>query len=97
MGADGHVASLFPRMAVSHRAGPQVIATAPEPLPPEAPFARLSLNLAALVAADAIIVVVTGADKRAVLDAAIRGEADDLPIAQLLRAATCPVTVYWSE
>jgi 6-phosphogluconolactonase len=74
-----------------------VIATVPEPLPPEAPYPRLSLNLEALVATDALILGVTGPAKRAVLEAATRGEAEFLPIAQLLRAATCPVTIYWSE
>jgi len=96
MGADGHVASLFPRMAAGERVGPCVIATVPEPLPPEAPFARLSLNLEALTATHALIVVITGSGKRGVIEAAIRGEADDLPIAQLLRAARCPIEIYWS-
>jgi len=97
MGADGHIASLFPEMAAGERAGPHVIATVPEPLPPEAPFSRLSLNLEALVAADAIILVVTGRDKRLVLEEAIAGRVQHLPVAQLLRAARCPVTIYWSE
>lgn len=97
MGTDGHIASLFPTMTAEERAGPHVITTIPEPLPPEASFARLSLNLAALVAADEIIVVVIGAEKRQVLEAALRGQAEHLPIARLLRAATCPVTIYWSE
>jgi 6-phosphogluconolactonase len=97
MGADGHVASLFPKMTAGERVGPHVIATVPEPLPPEAPFARLSLNLAALSATDALIVAITGRDKRRVLEAAIRGESEHLPIAQMLRAATCPVTIFWSE
>ncbi len=96
MGADGHVASLFPRMAAEQRAGPRVIATVPDPLPAEAPFARLSLNLEALVATDALNLVVAGEAKRAVLEAAIAGIAEDLPVAQLLRAARCPVTICWS-
>jgi 6-phosphogluconolactonase len=96
MGADGHVASLFPRMAAGERAGPHVIATVPEPLPREAPFARLSLNLEALVATDALILAVSGADKRAVLERALGGEAEDLPVAHLLHAAQCPVEIYWS-
>jgi len=97
MGGDGHVASLFPQMAAGERIGPHVIATVPAPLPPEAPFARLSLNLEALVAADEILLVVTGADKRRVLEGVIAGQAQHLPVAQLLRAAKCPVTIYWSE
>ena len=96
VGTDGHIASLFPKMAVEERRGPHVIATVPEPLPPEAPFSRLSLNFEALTAADEIIVVVTGDEKRAVLESALRDEADNLPIAQLFRAATSPVTIYWS-
>ena len=96
MGEDGHVASLFPCMAAGQRQGPRVIATVPEPLPREAPFARLSLNLEALSAADEIMLVVTGQPKRAVIEAAIAGERDDLPIAGLLRAARCPLTIYWS-
>ena len=96
MGADGHIASLFPQMAAEFRAGPHVIATVPEPLPPEAPYARLSLNLEALTATEEIIIVVTGAEKRAVLESVLHGEQDHLPIAQLLRAATSPITIYWS-
>jgi 6-phosphogluconolactonase len=96
MGGDGHVASLFPTMAAGERAGPNVIATVPEPLPPEAPFPRLSLNLEALVATDALVLAVTGRDKRAVLERALAGEADDLPIAHLLHAARCPLEIFWS-
>jgi 6-phosphogluconolactonase len=96
MGADGHVASLFPRMAAGERVGPCVITTVPEPLPREAPFARLSLNLEALTATEALIVAITGGDKRRVIEAAIRGEPDGLPIGQLLRAARCPIEIFWS-
>ena len=96
MGTDGHIASLFSQMSAEDRAGPHVIATVPEPLPPEAPFARLSLNLDALAAADESIVVVTGHEKRDILESALRDEADHLPIAKLLRAAASPVTIYWS-
>jgi 6-phosphogluconolactonase len=97
MGEDGHVASLFPRMAVAGEGeGARVIATLPEPLPPEAPFARLSLNLAALVQAGEIILVVTGPGKRQLLERVIAGDAGQLPVARLLRAAQSPVTIYWS-
>ena len=97
MGEDGHVASLFPQMAVEgDGAGPRVIATVPYPLPPEAPFPRLTLNLAALVQAGEIILVVTGPAKRKLLERVDHGTADELPVARLVRAARCPVTVYWS-
>jgi 6-phosphogluconolactonase len=97
MGADGHVASLFPRMIVNGEGeGPRVIATVPDPLPPEARFPRLSLNLAALVRTREIILVVTGEAKRALLEQVLAGGAPDLPVARLVWAATCPLTIYWS-
>ncbi len=94
MGADGHVASLFPSSDPDPAAPAGVISITPKPLPPEAPFARLTLTLAALADSDDIILVVRGAAKRDLLLAAARGE-HDLPVARLLRLA--PVTAFWSE
>lgn len=95
MGEDGHVASLFPHMHATLRPGAKVIATTPIPLPVEAPFDRLSLNLQALMATRELILVVTGADKRALLEAALAG-CDDWPVSQILRGQTPRVTIYWS-
>ena len=96
MGADGHIASLFPRMCAEPCRRRRVIATTPIPLPPEAPFARLSLNRKALAATTATIVVITGAAKRAVIEAALAGS-DTLPISDVVRNPRAPVTIYWSE
>lgn len=96
MGADGHIASLFPRMCAEPCRRRRVIATTPIPLPPEAPFARLSLNRKALAATAATIVVITGAAKRAVIEAALAGS-DALPISDVVRNPRAPVTIYWSE
>ena len=95
MGEDGHVASLFPRMTASGSDGPRVIATLPDPLPREAPYPRLSLNLASLTATGELMIVATGPAKRSVLEAALAGTGD-LPITRLMAAATCPVTIYWT-
>lgn len=96
MGNDGHVASLFPQMEIFERPGPAVIRTIPDPLPPEAPHPRLSLNMEALTqAACETILVLRGAEKRRVLDAALE-QGCDLPVARFLRRARGPVTVYWS-
>lgn len=95
MGADGHIASLFPNMAPTVSGAPVVLHTVPDPLPPEAPFERLTLNMAALINAKQIILTISGADKKCVLDAAIAGE-NDLPIARLIAAAHCPMTIFWS-
>lgn len=96
MGEDGHVASLFPEMRAHVRPGPAVIATTPIPLPPEAPFDRLSLNVAALKASREIILVVTGASKKALLNSALTGD-DRYPVTEFLRGFGPPVTIYWSE
>ena len=96
MGADGHIASLFPSAEPQLDTPATVIRLTPEPLPPEAPFDRLSWTLPALLNTKAAMLVIKGADKREVLDAAISG-ASDLPIARFLRALTAPLTVFWSE
>lgn len=96
MGEDGHVASLFPHMRALLRPGPSVIATTPIPLPSEAPFDRLSLNKRALKATKEIILVVTGASKRSLIERVLKGD-DRYPVADFLRGFGPPVTIYWSE
>jgi 6-phosphogluconolactonase len=95
MGADGHVASIFPNLTLAEDGAPAVLRVTPDPLPPEAPFDRLTLNLPALTATDEIILVVSGDEKRTVLEAAIAGERN-LPVGRLIARATCPVTIFWS-
>lgn len=96
MGEDGHVASLFPHMHALVRPGPTVISTTPIPLPPEAPFDRLTLNHKALKATKEIILVVTGASKKALIEGVLAGD-DSYPVADFLRGYGPPVTIYWSE
>ncbi len=93
MGADGHVASLFPNTDPRTDDPAPIRRLTPDPLPPEAPFDRITLTLPSLLASDALVLVIRGDDKRAVFDAARAGETD-LPIARLLRAATQPVTCF---
>ncbi len=96
MGADGHIASLFPNTDPHADGALEVVRLTPDPLPPEAPFDRLSLTLSALVRARHIMLVLKGTEKRKILDDALGG-ANDLPIARLLSAAQAPVTIFWSE
>lgn len=93
MGADGHIASLFPNTDPKADDAQAVRRLIPDPLPPEAPFARLSLTIPALLDSDALVFVIRGADKRAVFDAAVAGDSD-LPVARLLKAACQPVTCF---
>ena len=93
MGGDGHVASLFPNTDPRTDDPQRIRRLTPDPLPPEAPFDRITLTLPALLAADELVFVIRGADKRALFEAAARGE-NDLPVARLLRAARSPVTCF---
>ena len=93
MGGDGHVASLFPNTDPRADDPQAVRRLTPDPLPPEAPFDRLSLTIPALLDSDELVFVIRGDDKRALFDAAARGE-NDLPVARLLAAAAQAVTCF---
>lgn len=93
MGGDGHIASLFPNTDPRADDPWLLRRLVPDPLPPEAPFARLSLTIPALLASDQLLFVIRGEAKGALFDAALRGE-HDLPVARLLAAATQPVTCF---
>ena len=93
MGADGHIASLFPNTDPQVDEPQPILRLTPDPLPPEAPFDRISLTLPALLDSDAIVFVIRGADKRAVFEQALGGKSN-LPVARLLAGATQPVTCF---
>ena len=93
MGADGHIASLFPNTDPQVDDAAPVRTLTPDPLPQEAPFDRITLTMPSLLASDALMFVIRGADKRAVFDAAAAGESD-LPVARLLGAASQKVTCF---
>jgi len=93
MGGDGHIASLFPSTDPRADDPLPVRRLTPDPLPPEAPFDRLSLTIPALLDSDDLLFVIRGADKRRVFDDAATG-AHDLPVARLLAAARQPVTCF---
>ena len=102
MGADGHFASLFPGAenlaeGLATASGIDAIATLPDPLPPEAPFPRITLGLARLLRARSLHLIVTGARKREVLRAAQSAYAPlRAPISALLHAPDAVVHVHWS-
>ena len=93
MGEDGHIASLFPASDPRADDALMVRRLTPDPLPPEAPFERLSLTIPALLDSEELLFVIRGAAKRALFEAAAAGE-NDLPVARLLRAARQPVTCF---
>ena len=102
MGADGHFASLFPgapnlAAALDPECRQAAVAIVPDPLPAAGPHARISLSLARLLHSRHVILAISGADKRAVLERAI-GENDParLPVAALLHVPDTTIEIHWS-
>lgn len=99
LGVDGHIASIFPGEcgAGAIDTGRRAACVLPDPLPPGAPVARVTLTMPAILSARAIILAGTGQAKKALLEQrgpAAHGPA--LPVHQLLERATQPVFVHWS-
>lgn len=94
MGADGHIASLFSNADPRVDATEPIVRVTPDPLPPEAPFDRISLTMPSLLSSRQILFTFGGnSDKRAVFDDALAGH-NDLPIARFLCAASQKVTCF---
>ena len=96
MGMDGHTASLFadaPQFAAAmdrHQAQPLMIVE-----PPSAPYARISMTLAAILQAKTLYIAAYGAQKQALLQQALLTEEALLPITWVLQAAQdVPVHVF---
>jgi 6-phosphogluconolactonase len=99
MGADGHFASLFPgapnlATGLDPATAAPAIAIVPDPMPAAGPHPRISLTLSRILKSRTVVLAITGADKRAVLEAAAAGD-ESLPVAALLRAAP-DLFVHWS-
>ena len=88
MGMDGHTASLFadaPQFAAAmdrHQAQPLMIVE-----PPSAPYARISMTLAAILQAKTLYIAAYGAQKQALLQQALLTEEALLPITWVLQEA----------
>ena len=96
MGMDGHTASLFadaPQFAAAmdrHQAQPLMIVE-----PPSAPYARISMTLAAILQAKTLYIAAYGAQKQALLQQAVSTEDLQWPITWVLQEAQdVPVHVF---
>ncbi len=101
VGADGHCASIFPGPDYDEALnGPKerrALGVMPDPLPPEAPVARVTLSRAAIASARALMIAVSGQAKRDVLETAIEaGAASPYPIGRVLADVELPVDIHWS-
>ncbi|HEX9965138.1 MAG TPA: 6-phosphogluconolactonase [Allosphingosinicella sp.] len=101
MGADGHSAGIFPGPDLERAvAGPRerrAIGLRPDPMPEDSPADRVTLTAPALTSARAIMIVIAGAEKRRVLEQAIKeGPLSAAPIGRLLAAVDSPIDIFWS-
>jgi len=101
VGGDGHTASIFPGPDFDEALnGPRerrALGVMPDPLPAEAPVARVSLSRAGIIGAKAVMIAVTGQGKRDVIEQAIRqGAGSPYPIGRVLADAELPVDIHWA-
>ena len=100
MGKDGHTASIFTgpdlQDALDAPKARRAIGVMPDPMPADAPVARVSLTRASILAARTILITITGDDKRAVLEQAIAdGQSSKLPIGRVLAEVDQPIDIHW--
>jgi 6-phosphogluconolactonase len=101
MGAEGHTAGIFAGPDLERAvAGPRerrAVGVRPEPMPETAPVDRVTLTAPALTSARAIMIVIAGAQKRAMLEQAIKeGPLSSAPIGRVLAALESPIDIFWS-
>jgi 6-phosphogluconolactonase len=102
MGNDAHTASLFPGVAglaaaLDADGSADAAVLWPEPLPPEAPFARVSLTASRLLRSRCLLLAIGGESKWSVWQAACA--ADDplqAPISLFARQQRVPLEIHWS-
>lgn len=100
MGKDGHTASIFPgadlQAALDAPKARRAMGVMPDPLPPEAPVARVTLTRAAILSARTVLITITGDEKRSVLEQAIEdGQSSKVPIGRVLAEIDQPIDIHW--
>jgi 6-phosphogluconolactonase len=101
MGEDGHTASLFAgpdlQDALDAPKARRAVGVMPDPMPQDAPVARVTLTRAAILSARTILITITGDKKRELLEGAIEdGQSSKLPIGRLLAEVEQPIDIHWA-
>jgi 6-phosphogluconolactonase len=102
VGPDGHTASIFPGPDFDRAvAGPRerrAVGVRPDPMPDDAPVDRVTLTAAALSSARAVMVVITGDEKRALVEKAIEeGPLSSTPIGRVVAEIDASIDIFWSR
>ena len=102
MGEDGHTASIFAgpdlQDALDAPKARRMVGVMPDPLPPEAPVARVTLTRSAILAARTLLIVIKGQNKRDMLAQAIEdGQSSKLPIGRVLAECDQPIDIHWCQ
>ena len=100
MGSDGHTASIFngPDLddALNAPKARRAVGVMPDPLPKDAPVARVTLTRSAILSARTILITIRGQEKREMLEQAIEaGHSSKLPIGRVLAEAEQPIDIHW--
>ncbi|MEO6198812.1 MAG: 6-phosphogluconolactonase [Sphingomicrobium sp.] len=102
MGMDGHTASIFPGPDLENALnGPterRAVGVMPDPLPVDAPVARVTLTKAAIVEARSLMITISGPSKRELIVRAIAGgQSSPYPIGNVIAYARRRVQIFCSN
>ena len=100
VGEDGYAASIFAgpdlQDALDAPRARRAVGVMPDPLPDDAPVARVTLTRAAILSARTMLIAITGEKKREMLERAIAdGQSSKLPIGRVLAEAEQPIDIHW--
>ncbi|GGI83757.1 6-phosphogluconolactonase [Polymorphobacter multimanifer] len=100
VGADGHVASIFPGpdydAALNGPKARRALGVRPEPMPEDMPHARVTLTKPALVSARVVTLMITGKTKRKLVEKALKdGASSPMPIGRLLADLEMDIDIHW--
>ena len=101
IGEDGHTASIFSgpdlQTALDAPKARRAVGVMPDPMPQDAPVARVTLTRSAILSARTLLITVTGQQKRDMLEQAIEdGHSSRLPIGRVLAEAEQPIDIHWA-
>ena len=101
VGADGHTASIFAGPDLDEALnGPKerrALGVMPDPMPADAPVARVTLSKAAILSARTLTLALTGKDKRKLVERALKdGALSSTPIGRVLADSDLAVDIHWA-